>query len=147
MSISHPSSIRPFSTFRSRRHVFPNASSFKRETALLSNDGVLPTASIFTEYLEENFLSNGVFLTKLGPQVSLFPVPIFGVNICPFNYGIKGDFIPELTINAQRLQAESVQHSFFPPSNRWSFRPDPNPSSSISQAQIFKWQTKTRLFR
>jgi hypothetical protein len=29
------------------------------------------------------------FFTKLGPQVSPFPVPIFGVNICPFNYGIK----------------------------------------------------------
>jgi hypothetical protein len=52
-----------------------------------------------------------------------------------------------LIINAQRLQAESVQHPFFPPSNRWSFRPDPNPSSSILQAQIFKWRTKTRLFR
>jgi hypothetical protein len=50
------------------------------------------------------------------------------VNICPFNYGIKGDFIPELTINAQRPQA--VQHTFFPPSKRWSLRPDPNPSSS-----------------
>jgi hypothetical protein len=87
------------------------------------------------------------FLTKLDPQVSLFPVPIFGVNICPFNYGIKGDFIPELIINAQRLQAESVQHPFFPPSNRWSFRLDPNPSSSIFQAQFFKWWTKTRLFR
>jgi hypothetical protein len=24
-------------------------------------------------------------------------VPIFGVSICPFNYGIKDDFIPELT--------------------------------------------------
>jgi hypothetical protein len=32
-----------------------------------------------------------------------------------------------LTINAQRLQAESVQHQFFSPSNRWSFRSDPNP--------------------
>jgi hypothetical protein len=29
------------------------------------------------------------FFTKLGPQVSPFPVPIFGVNICPFSYGIK----------------------------------------------------------
>jgi hypothetical protein len=29
------------------------------------------------------------FFTKLGPQVSPFPIPIFGVNICPFNYGIK----------------------------------------------------------
>jgi hypothetical protein len=35
-------------------HVFPNASSFKRETALLPNDGVLPTAGIFTECFEEN---------------------------------------------------------------------------------------------
>jgi hypothetical protein len=86
-------------------------------------------------------------LTKLGPQVSLFLVPIFGVNICPFNYGIKGDFIPELTINAQRPQAESVQHPFFPPSNRWSFHSDPNPSSSTFQASIFKWRTKTKLFR
>jgi hypothetical protein len=46
------------------------------------------------------------------------------------------DFIPELTINAQRPQAESVRHPFFPPSNRWSFRPDPNPSSSTFQASI-----------
>jgi hypothetical protein len=52
-----------------------------------------------------------------------------------------------LTINAQRLQAESVQHLFFLPSNRWSFCSDRNPSSSIFQAQIFKWRTKTRLFR
>jgi hypothetical protein len=29
------------------------------------------------------------FFTKLGPQVKPFPIPIFGVNICPFNYGIK----------------------------------------------------------
>jgi hypothetical protein len=63
--------------------------------------------------LRGKFLVEWCFLTKLGPQVSLFPVPIFGVNIFPFNYGIKSDFIPELTINAQRLQAESVQHLFF----------------------------------
>jgi hypothetical protein len=52
----------------------------KAQTVLLPNDGVLPTASIFTKWH---------FVTKLGPQVSPFPVPIFGVNICPFNYGIK----------------------------------------------------------
>jgi hypothetical protein len=77
------------------------------------------------------------FFTKLGSQVSPFPVPIFGVNICPFNYGIKSDFIPELTINAQRLRAKSVQHPFFPLTNRWSLRSDPNPSSSILRTQIF----------
>jgi hypothetical protein len=77
------------------------------------------------------FPAEWCFFTKPGPQISLFPVPNFGVNICPFNYGIKSDFIPELTINAQRLQAKSVQHPFFPPANRWSLRSDPNPSSSI----------------
>jgi hypothetical protein len=84
---------------------------------------------------------------KFGSHVSLFPVPIFGVDICPFNYGIKGDFIPELTINTQCPQAKFVQHMFFHPLNRWSLRLDPNPSSSIFQASIFKWQTKTNLSR
>jgi hypothetical protein len=44
----------------------------------------------------------------------------------------KSDFIPELTINTQHPQAESAQHPFLSPSNRWSARPDPNPSSSTS---------------
>jgi hypothetical protein len=52
-----------------------------------------------------------------------------------------------LTINTQRPQAESIQHSFFPPSNRWRLHPDPNPSSSTFQASILKWRTKTKLFR
>jgi hypothetical protein len=84
---------------------------------------------------------------QIRPACQSPPVPIFGVNICPFIYGIKDDFIPELTINAQCLQAESAQHSFFPPSNRWSFRPDPNPNSLTFQASTFKWRTKTHLFR
>jgi hypothetical protein len=62
---------------------------FKAQTVLLPNDGVLPTASIFTKSSEEIFPAEWHFVTKLGPQVSPFPVPIFGVNICPFNYGIK----------------------------------------------------------
>jgi hypothetical protein len=87
------------------------------------------------------------FFTKLGPQVSPFLGPIFGVNICPINYGIKSDFIPELTINAQHLRAKSVQHLFFLLANRWSLRSDPNPSSSIIRTQIFKWRTKTKFLR
>jgi hypothetical protein len=147
MSVSQLSSTRPLFIFKPRHHALPSASSSKRETALLSNDDILPTADAFTECFEENLFLNGAFSTKLGPHVSLFPVPIFGVNICPFNYGIKDDFIPELTINAQHPQAESVQHPFFPPSNCWSFRSNPNPSSSTFQAPIFKWRTKTKLFR
>jgi hypothetical protein len=52
----------------------------KAQTVLLPNDGVLPTASIFTESSEEIFPVEWHFVTKLGPQVSLFLVPIFGVN-------------------------------------------------------------------
>jgi hypothetical protein len=62
MSILHPSSIRSFFTFRPRHHLFPNAFSSKREIALLPNDGALPTAGVFTECFEENFLPNGVLL-------------------------------------------------------------------------------------
>jgi hypothetical protein len=52
-----------------------------------------------------------------------------------------------LTINAQHLWAKSVQHPFIPLANHWSLRSDPNPSSSILWAQIFKWRTKTKFFR
>jgi hypothetical protein len=89
-----------------------------------------------------------VFSCQIRPTCQYPLIPIFGVNICPFNYGIKDDFIPELTINAKRPQAKSVQHLFFPPSNCWSFRPDPKPSSSTFQASSFKWRTKIlRLIR
>jgi hypothetical protein len=62
MSVSHPSSIRPFFILKPCHHAFPNASSSKRETALLPNDFALPTADVFTEYFEENFLLNGALL-------------------------------------------------------------------------------------
>jgi hypothetical protein len=61
----------------------------KAQIVFLPNDGLLPTASIFTESSEEIFPVEWHFVTKLGPQVSPFPIPIFGVNICPFSYGIK----------------------------------------------------------
>jgi hypothetical protein len=58
----------------------PESFLFQAQIALLPNDGVLPTASFFTESFEENLLPNGASLPNFGPQVSPFPVPIFGVN-------------------------------------------------------------------
>jgi hypothetical protein len=52
----------------------------KAQTTLLPEDGVLPTASIFTESSKEILPAEWHFITKLGPQVSPFLVPIFGVN-------------------------------------------------------------------
>jgi hypothetical protein len=77
------------SLYRATSSRIPENFLLKTQTVLLPNDGVLPTASIFTESSEEIFHAEWYFVTKLGPQVSPFPVPILGVNICPFNYGIK----------------------------------------------------------
>jgi hypothetical protein len=62
MFVLHPSYIRSFFVFSPRHHVFPNAFSSKRETTLLPNDGVLPTAGVSTECFEEDSLPNGVLL-------------------------------------------------------------------------------------
>jgi hypothetical protein len=88
-----------------------------------------------------------VFPYQTRPTSHYLSCANFRCQHMPLQLRDKSDFIPELTIHAQSLQAESVQHSFFPPSNRWSFYPDPNPSSSIFQAQIIKWRTKTWIFR
>jgi hypothetical protein len=62
MSVSHSSSIHPFFIFKPHHHVFPNASSSKHETTLLSNDDVLPTTDVFTECFGENLLPNDTLL-------------------------------------------------------------------------------------
>jgi hypothetical protein len=61
----------------------------QRKQSLCRTKEKLPTASISAKSFEEIFLRWTRFVTKLGPQISLSPVPIFGVNMCPFNYGIK----------------------------------------------------------
>jgi hypothetical protein len=58
--------------------------------------------AFFTESFEKTSSAEWYFVTKLGPQVSPFPAPIFGVNM-PLQLRDKSDFISELTINAQRL--------------------------------------------
>jgi hypothetical protein len=82
MSVLHPSSIRSFFTFRPRHHVFPNAFSSKRETALLPIDGVLPTASISTECFEENSLPNGVLLQNSAHKSVSFLYQFLVLTIC-----------------------------------------------------------------
>jgi hypothetical protein len=114
MSVLHASSIRPFLIFRPRHHVFPNASFFKRKQ---------PFCRMMAHYRPQVSLPNPlrriscrmVFLYQTRPTSQSLSCTNFGVNICPFNYRIKTNFIPELTINAQRLWAKSVQHPFFPP--------------------------------
>jgi hypothetical protein len=40
----------------------------------------MPTAGISAESSEEIFPCRTEFVTKFGPQISLLPIPIFGVN-------------------------------------------------------------------
>jgi hypothetical protein len=50
------------------------------QTVLLPNEDALPTAGALAESSDEIFSCRMEFITKLGPQISLSPVPIFGVN-------------------------------------------------------------------
>jgi hypothetical protein len=105
-----------------------------------------PTADASTECFEENLLPNGVLLPN-SAHMSVSSLYQFLVLTYPLQLRDKGDFIPELTTNTRRPQAKSVRHPFFPPLNRWSLHLYPNPSSSIFEASIFKWRTKTKVSR
>jgi hypothetical protein len=69
-----------------RHHAIPRN---QRKQFPCRTEAKLPTASISAESFEEILLRWTGFFTKLGPQIRLPPVPIFGVNTGPFNYGIK----------------------------------------------------------
>jgi hypothetical protein len=147
MSISYPSSTRLFLCIQSTSSRTPECFCFHPWNNSPAEWRCTPNRRRLYRMLWGKPSAKWCSSAKFGSHVSLFPVPIFGVNICPFNYGIKGIFILKLTINTQRPQANFVQHPFFPPLNRWSLRLDPNPSSSIFQDSIFKWWTKTKLSR
>jgi hypothetical protein len=101
-----------YSSLPSVRTTSPRNPANPAQTVLLPNRNKLPTAGTSAESSEEILPCRTGFVTKLGPQISLFPVPIFGVNICPFNYGIKW-FYSEINCKHQYLQVKSVQHLFF----------------------------------
>jgi hypothetical protein len=84
-----------------------------------------------------------VFCYQTRPTSQSLSCTNFWCSHMPLQLRDKSDFIPELTINAQRLWAKFVQHSFFPLAICWSPRSDPNPRSSISQAQIFNGRPKS----
>jgi hypothetical protein len=66
------------SLYRAMSPRIPENFPLKAQTVLLSNDGVLPTASILYRILwEDFFLAEWYFVTKLGPQVSPSPVPFW----------------------------------------------------------------------
>jgi hypothetical protein len=55
---------------------------FQAQTALLPNDGVLPTACILTECFGENFLPNGVFLPNSAHKSVSFLYQVLVLTTC-----------------------------------------------------------------
>jgi hypothetical protein len=72
-----PSIHSSFPSIRATSSRIPENSA---QTVPLLNEHALLTTGIFTESSEEIFSRRMEFVTKLGPQISLFPVPIFDVN-------------------------------------------------------------------
>jgi hypothetical protein len=68
------------SSLPSARATSARDSANPAQTVPLPNGNTLPTVGTSTESSEEIFPCRTRFVTKLGPQISLFPVPIFGVN-------------------------------------------------------------------
>jgi hypothetical protein len=68
------------SSLPSVRATSPRDPANPAQTVLLPNENILPTAGISAESSEETFPYRMEFVTKFGPQISLLPIPIFGVN-------------------------------------------------------------------
>jgi hypothetical protein len=77
-------SIRPFRS----GHVITQFREISAKSPCRTEANCRPQAPLPNPFWE-TFLLWTDFFTKLGPQIRLPPVPNFGVNICPFNYGIK----------------------------------------------------------
>jgi hypothetical protein len=69
-------------------HVFSNVSAFNCGTTLCRMMTHSRPQMPFTECVEGNSCRM-VLSRQSRPTCQFPPVPIFGVNICPFNYGIK----------------------------------------------------------
>jgi hypothetical protein len=129
MFVSYTPSTR---SFLASGHVTMHSRKFllqKRKQPLCRTMAHCRPQASFTDSFEETFPSRMLFITKLGPQVSLSPVPFFGVNIYPFNYGIKVILFRNWPQTLDVFKS-NLFNTIFPPVIRWSLRSDPNPRSS-----------------
>jgi hypothetical protein len=71
---------------RPRHHAIPRN---QRKQSLCRTEANCRPQAPLPNLLKKSSPTGWDFFIKLGPQIRLPPVPNFGVNICPFNYGIK----------------------------------------------------------
>jgi hypothetical protein len=72
--------------FEPRHHAIPRNQ--RKQSLCRTETNYRPQAPL-PNLLEKIFPHWAGFVTESGPQISPYPVPIFRVNLCPFNYGIK----------------------------------------------------------
>jgi hypothetical protein len=137
----------PFFISNPRQHVFPNAFRLHPWNRSSAKWRCTPDRRHLYRMLWGKPSVEWCSSAKFSSHVSLFLVPIFGVNICPFNYGIKRWFYSGIdhkySTSPGQICSTPVLSSF----KLWSLRLDPNPSSPTFQASILKWRTKTKLSR
>jgi hypothetical protein len=80
MSVLHPSSIHPFFMIKPRHHAFPNAFLLQAWNSSSAEWWRSRDRRCLCRMLLGKPLAEWWFSTKFGPQISLFSVPIFGVN-------------------------------------------------------------------
>jgi hypothetical protein len=83
-AIAYPS-IRPFRS----GHVITQSRKISANSFLAERKQTADREPLCRIFLEKPSFFWMDFFINLGPQIRLLPVPNFGVNICPFNYGIK----------------------------------------------------------
>jgi hypothetical protein len=83
-AIAYPS-IRPFRS----GHVIAQSHKISANRFLDERKQIADRRLLCRIFLEKPSFFWTDFFTKLGSLFRLLPMPNFGVNICPFNYGIK----------------------------------------------------------
>jgi hypothetical protein len=135
--IAYPS-IRPFRS----GHVITQSRKISANNLPAKRKQIADRGLLCRIFLKKPSFFRTDFFTELGPQIRLLPIPNSGVNICPFNYGIK------VILFQNWLQSPTSSNWICPTpillfAIHWSLRPDPNPRSSFSQAQIPNGRSKS----
>jgi hypothetical protein len=82
--IAYPS-IRPFCS----GHVITQSRKISANSLPAERKQIADRGLLCRIFLKKPSFFQTDFFTELGPQIRLLPVPNFGVDTCPFNYGIK----------------------------------------------------------
>jgi hypothetical protein len=97
-----------------RHHAIPRN---QRKQFLCRTEAKLPTASISAESFEEILLRWTRFFTKLGPQIRLPPVPIFGLTVLAYKFPRLFSYARNDSTSVEKIMEAEDLDSIFPPTS------------------------------